>query len=368
MYYTIIIMEKQMANHLLDSWLTCGAVLSLGGDRFLIGYGQNQRRKTANQQGGISFYFPDFFLESKESWVHYEQGGIISHKELQAFLCKEYKPSIPRFKWSLPSKSDFATTFQDLQSYFSEDKLHKAVPYLSQVSLSTMTNNRLATSILSALQSMEGKKMFLYGFWDFKDNGDGMLGVTPEVLFISSKADKVETMACAGTKPPEEHVEAFLRNQKEIEEHEWVVKDIVERLSPLGNVKKGDRGLQNYGKLSHLVTPIQLESCKPSFSALVEALHPTPALGAYPRKEGRVWLEDYAIKHPRGRFGAPVGGVFSDGSEHHSLCYVAIRNMQWTHNQISVSAGCGVIAKSQLDNEWREILLKLDAIKQMLSI
>ena len=92
-------------------------------------------------------------------------------------------------------------------------------------------------------------------------------------------------------------------------------------------------------------------------------MHPTPALGAFPRRPGMEWLKEYQQKIDRRRFGAPVGYAIEDAQ---AKCYVAIRNVQWTKNQMLLAAGCGIVATSQYDAEWAEIKLKLQAIKEML--
>ncbi|HVJ45302.1 MAG TPA: chorismate-binding protein, partial [Luteolibacter sp.] len=61
-------------------------------------------------------------------------------------------------------------------------------------------------------------------------------------------------------------------------------------------------------------------------------------------------------------FGAPFGvwekGVFD--------AVVAIRGIWWQEDEITLPAGCGVIEASRLVNEWRELRLKREAVKQLL--
>jgi menaquinone-specific isochorismate synthase len=97
---------------------------------------------------------------------------------------------------------------------------------------------------------------------------------------------------------------------------------------------------------------------------VTQLIHPTPALGAYPRVEGMKWLREFDREMPRERFGAPVG--YTRKGE--STCYVAIRNVQWKDFQLKLGAGCGIVPASQFESEWNEILLKLKSIKNILAL
>ena len=63
-------------------------------------------------------------------------------------------------------------------------------------------------------------------------------------------------------------------------------------------------------------------------------------------------------------FGAPFGlledGVFTS--------VVAIRGIHWSREKVSIPSGCGVIEASRLVNEWRELRLKRDAVKDTLGV
>lgn len=115
--------------------------------------------------------------------------------------------------------------------------------------------------------------------------------------------------------------------------------------------------------MKHLMTPITLFGAV-GFQQLTEALHPTPALGAYPKGAGKSWLMHYQTILPRGRFGAPVGYWLEDRGGAH----VAIRNLQWSENRMRIGAGCGVVLESEEDKEWNELNLKIESIKRILKV
>ena len=63
-------------------------------------------------------------------------------------------------------------------------------------------------------------------------------------------------------------------------------------------------------------------------------------------------------------FGAPFG-VCADGE---LTVLVAIRMVVWEGEEIALPSGCGVIDESRLVNEWRELRLKRDAVKELFQI
>jgi isochorismate synthase EntC len=84
------------------------------------------------------------------------------------------------------------------------------------------------------------------------------------------------------------------------------------------------------------------------------------------------WMEEQdraAGVGDRNRFGAPFGAVTADGD---GICWVAIRGMQWTQHgeaaALRLAAGCGVTGRSELDREWHELGIKLQAIRTALAV
>lgn len=205
-------------------------------------------------------------------------------------------------------------------------------------------------------------KLQAFGWWNAEE---GVLGATPESLF-SLEANKLRTMALAGTARREER-EVFCVDDKEIREHEFVAQNLISKLSDLGMVRRQDRRMLDLGKLVHFQTLIEVELYRPEkIDELVARLHPTPALGPLPRTADTMhlatdWRDRLACP---ATFGAPFGllheGIF------HSL--VAIRMVSWKGREVFLPSGCGIIEESRLVNEWRELRLKRDAVKETLEI
>lgn len=353
----------------IAEWLHSGSLISTHDGNLLLGWGKRQwRGGPKDTDSRPLFYFPDFFLEEKSPWFEQEHTEIVTPQALLELLPIASFPSLP-VSWQRPCRSSFEETLIQLQNKFSRGELAKAVPFVIETTPSTMTQERLLRSLKSLLLYVQRSTAHAYGFWDADG---GILGATPEVLFQMTSTHSLLTMACAGTGTASGEETDLLHDPKELHEHQIVVQGIAESLSPFGKVVLGGIELLRLPSLTHLKTPIYVElNGIPDIEEILHALHPTPALGAFPRKAGAQWLHEYRKKIDRKRYGAPVGYLMPKMGEPQSVpcaAYVAIRNVQWNRRQMHVAAGCGIVPTSQAKKEWDEINLKLDAIKEMLSL
>lgn len=349
----------------MDGFLQSGAVMSLSQDKLLIGWGEPRHASAKEVDfGKPAFYFSDFFLKTSQPWIQYPHWMQVSKEDFN----QQLKPvaQLSACDWIVRQPEQFRETFNELHQLLQTNQLQKAVPYLFAHSSHLMSEERMQLCLKRGLASLEQKAGYLYGHWH---GSDGILGITPEVLFSHSEnqPQTVQTMALAGTCHPSDCQESFFKNEKERHEHQLVVQGICQSLQPLGNVKIGNLQLLRLPRLTHLMTPIEIElnHCF-HFDALVNCLHPTPALGAFPVKEGKRWLENYQKHTPRNYYGAPIGfRYFPTGL---SQCFVGIRNVQWDHTGMRIGAGCGVVKQSLFDKEWQEIQFKIKAIQEQLHL
>jgi menaquinone-specific isochorismate synthase len=241
-----------------------------------------------------------------------------------------------------------------------------------------MNRSRLVASLKAVLTYALERPVMPYGFWHQEEGQreglkEGMLGCTPELLFRRD-GKTIRTMAMAGTRRHDEVGRLpLLEDPKERREHQLVIDSIVSELTPFGRVEVGMTEVATLPQLSHLKTLINLDPAQErvSFDELIRALHPTPALGAFPRKAGWKWLQTLEAQNdlPRQRYGAPFGAIWKDqAGQDQGLAVVAIRNVQWQDERILLCAGCGVIAESELDREWQEIEGKIRAVKGILAL
>jgi isochorismate synthase EntC len=197
-----------------------------------------------------------------------------------------------------------------------------------------------------------------------------MWGISPELLFEHHNT-RLNTIALAGTmalplaQQYETNTSSFLNSsslQKIAHEHQLVVDDICTQMRPFGKIYCHPRELVTLPHLAHWKTSIGVEfsHARPpaqDFEPLIHALHPTAALGAYPRIPGEQWLRTHTKN--RGYYGAPFG--VCTGREF-ALCISTIRGMEWQGDQMLVKAGGGVVASSKCNEEWEEIEVKCRSI------
>jgi menaquinone-specific isochorismate synthase len=333
-----------------------GFVCEYAPGRLVLGTGPLDRR-AARREGRPGCYAPDFFLDDPAPWLHPDVWLELSREELGAMVSGR-RPS--PVAWTAPSRDAYARLFTELATAIARGPLAKAVPVVLERGRFARDEPH-AAGLLAALLDTPDQSL-IYGIWNATE---GMIGASPEILFGRLDNGRVETAAIAGTYPAERGAR-MAEDAKEVAEHQSVVDDIVEALAPLGPVAVGDRELLCLPDLTHLKTELYLHPRTPvGFAELVQALHPTAALGVAPRSAAPDLLRRLDEGVGRGRLGAPFGVEWPDGR---ASCLVAIRNVQWRGREVSLGAGGGIIAQSRLDAEWTELELKREAVKRMLGL
>lgn len=351
---------RQFSIETVQSFLKNGLVLDT--DRGLvIAWGETQAHALA-KPGLVSFFLPEFSLKESSPWRTFTQVAILTKKEresfawaLEVFLDSIQSPfQASERTWIGKEKSDFEALYEKVQLRFKTSSLKKLVPLLPWISLERMGMLEKGQRILRLLKQLPAGK--IYGYWD---ESSGILGDSPESLFsLSENGKRLQTMAVAGTLDGGQ-AGALLSHPKLMAEHEWVVKDIVDRVSSLGKVLVAKTKEVPWRSLVHLRTEISIECEHPLvFSELVVRLHPTPALGTYPRLPIPEILSWDFI--PRLRYGAPFGFLDNEGN---GECLVAIRNVQWNDKGVVLFTGCGLIVESEADAEWKEHQSKFRNVK-----
>ncbi|HET7436150.1 MAG TPA: chorismate-binding protein [Thermoanaerobaculia bacterium] len=307
-----------------------------------------------------AFYVSDFFLDDPHPWRHPAEWEELPLEELAARFEDEGAPEV---EWIAPDLDDFARLFRPAQDGMRRGDFSKIVPVLFE--RGRFTVRRSPWHAFFSRLAVLPPGMWAYGF---QYNNHGLAGATPEMLF-QAEAHGYRTMALAGTRPVM-RAQELLGDPKERREHRLVVDDIVRRLSPFGNVEIGPLGLMRLPAIAHLITPIFFAesggSEKMSFAEMVRRLHPTAALGVSPRTQaGERWLREADRGIKRRVFGAPFGVEREDRS---SLALVAIRNVQWTGDEVRVGSGAGLLAESQLEREFEELRQKREQVKALFGI
>ena len=202
----------------------------------------------------------------------------------------------------------------------------------------------------------------------FEYGQDCFLGATPERL-AKRVNDEVLFTCLAGsikrgkTDDEDERLGNFLLNdQKNRYEHKLVV-DMISHVANkmCKNVHVPEQPiLLKTPHVQHLYTPITAKTGNASLLEIIEAMHPTPALGGYPKETGIEKIRNIE-RIDRGWYAAPIGWIDYNGNGEFAA---AIRSALLQEKQASLFAGVGLVADSDPMAEYEETLIKF---KPMLS-
>jgi menaquinone-specific isochorismate synthase len=189
------------------------------------------------------------------------------------------------------------------------------------------------------------------------------MGATPEKLF-HREGNLLSTDAVAATrargKTPEEDLQLeqdLLSNPKELREFAIVKDFLTGALAPLSEAFawEGPDRILKASHVQHIHNRLNATLKNGVSDAdLIRALHPTPALGGFPREAALSFLQK---KEPfdRGWYGAPIGTI----SPQRSALYVAIRSALIRERSLHLFAGTGLVAGSDASREWEELEQKI---------
>lgn len=202
--------------------------------------------------------------------------------------------------------------------------------------------------------------------------GTAFLGASPERLF--RRADgHVWSEAVAGTRPRGQ-TEAddarlaaeLLQSEKDRREQYYVQQSIIEELRPLCEALEADAQLSEMtlARGRHLYTGIR-GRLRPAVStgALLEALHPTPAVGGYPRATAMEAIRAWE-SFDRGWYTGPIGWLGNEAAEF----AVAIRCGLVAASHLYLYSGAGIVEGSVPKLEWEEIEHKISDFVNVLGL
>lgn len=326
-----------------------------------LGIGIGPFEASAHVPESPAFYVNDFALSDERPWKTPSKFFKFSADE----VCSKWSENgsaaddVLRIDWKILEPEWFEMVFRRIRRDVVAKRLRKMVPVLTkQGRLVSGSHREFFRRVLASPRGL-----WAYGHLS---SNEGFAGATPELL-LSIRGNRLETMALAGTASPVEKPGSFAVDAKEIEEHELVAGFIESALSSLGQVHRSAREVSDAAGLTHFRTRLSVETSHPlDLTDLVKLLHPTPAVGCLPREEATLTkLMEYRRQlHAPEHFGAPFG--LKTENEFHVV--VAIRGISWKHDQISMPSGCGVVAGSVFDHEWRELKQKREAVARMLGV
>ncbi|PKG22230.1 isochorismate synthase [Niallia nealsonii] len=204
------------------------------------------------------------------------------------------------------------------------------------------------------------------------EEGDNcFIGASPERL-VKKTGNKVLSTCLAGSIPRGENEERdqelgarLLADEKNRTEHQYVVNMIQSAMEMVCKQVEIPTApsLMKMRDIQHLYTPVKgiLRETE-SLMELIRLLHPTPALGGFPQ---RLAMEKIRKEEQldRGLYGAPLGWIDYQGNGEFA---VSIRSGLIQKNEASIFAGCGIVANSDVELEYKETAMKFRPMQRAL--
>lgn len=198
----------------------------------------------------------------------------------------------------------------------------------------------------------------------FRQGDESFVGASPERLF-EKRGDRLVTQALAGTIAAGDpadvsgstQAETLLRSHKDMIEHALVVRAITDALRPLcAELTAAERPqIERVRRILHLNTPIQARLLRGVHALdVLDALHPTPAVGGVPRLPASRWITEHEPDE-RGWYTGPLGWIDAEGD---GELVVAIRCGVLRDSRAYIFTGAGIVGDSEPDAEYAETALK----------
>lgn len=202
-----------------------------------------------------------------------------------------------------------------------------------------------------------------FHFYVEPEPGVAFVGASPERLY-RREGRTVVSEAVAGTRPrgdsetdDEDLRDELLKSEKDRAEHGYVRDSIRESLGALCRMLEVDERMSEM-KLTqrrHLVSGVRGTLREDVSDAdILQAMHPTPAVGGHPRREALREIKALET-FDRGWYAGPVGWVGADAAEF----AVGIRSGLVSGRNLALFSGAGIVSGSKPEEEWAEIEQKI---------
>lgn len=343
--------DKSMENFDFASFLQRGFVLQHPGENKVY------LALLSNDLNSKEFVFAQGFYGEKS-----ERFSVQDLFEIEIDVLQRKLDTYLKAKTSIEKIKDYDDAFiEDVENCLTWIRDDQMLTKLVTVGAAQYSSNGIHP--ISQLSSLRKKlNGYIYGLW-FENRG--VLGITPEPLFYSTQQGYV-TFAVAGTIATElDHFEELILNDsKERLEHNYVIDDIVTKLTPLAkDIRVGATEVYNFGPIAHLKTPIHFEF-EGDEQKLVKSLSPTSALGGFPSYLCKQYLKrtNYYQLEKEDRF---FGGAYGISYPQLGCALVGIRNIFWDQEELTIHSGTGIVQESLVDKEYKEYIRKRKSIEDI---
>lgn len=266
----------------------------------------------------------------------------------------------------IPQKAQWNELVEKVLDGIEQDKFKKVV-------LARQTTVELDRTIHAAqlLKSSYLHNHHSFHFLLALDETRAFMGSTPERLYLRQQQE-LYTEALAGTigrgnnaAQDLELANWLAQDSKNLNENQYVVDDIIERLTPYSDSVRveSEARLIRLRKVQHLKRNIHahLDSGINGVQ-LLSALQPTAAVAGLPREASMAFIQQHE-PFARGWYAGSMGFISHQRAE---FC-VAIRSAQVTGRRVQFFAGAGIVPGSVAEHEWQELDKKMSTLLSLIS-
>jgi len=256
-----------------------------------------------------------------------------------------------KISFSVANKTAYCQLVEDIKTEIESTTLEKAIasriythpksPSFNPVHLLKKLNQKYSLAFTYLLNVPK------VGCW---------LGASPEVL-VERKNDMFRTVALAGTQKNDGNtpIQSVTWQSKETTEQAFVSQHIKTAIQPFiesCSFLVSDNETVAAGNLWHLQTQFLFHlKQNENFPKLIDALHPTPAVGGLPQQEAIDFILEKE-QHQRSYYTGFLGPVNIEKS--HANLFVNLRCMQVTKECLAFYTGAGITLDSVAEKEWEE--------------
>ena len=306
-----------------------------------------------------NLYSIEHLLENESSSLD-EINDIINHK---AFVTHQ-------FKTQHQEQSNY--TDVEFKKIIEQGKYHCKIGDVFQIVLSrkfTQSFTGDAFNVYRALRSINPSPYLFY----FDYGSYSIFGSSPEAqLTIQNNKAIIHPIAGTfkktGNDEDDELLEKeLLDNEKENAEHIMLVDLARNDLSKLSNkvIVESYKKVEYYSHVIHLVSKVSAALEKDyNPIQILKNTFPAGTLSGAPKYKAMQLIDEYE-KDNRGFYGGTIGIIGLDKTINHAIF---IRSFFCKDNMLSYQAGCGIVAKSDVELELQEVNNKLMALKKSIEL
>lgn len=239
----------------------------------------------------------------------------------------------------------FLADYLRIKKEIAEGRLEKGVAF-NTLKLSFKHNIKINNFLGIDPQSI--KRNSLYGLWNHER---GIIGLSPELL-LRRDDDCYIIDALAATATTEEGLD----QSKLVEEHQTVIKGLLEKLSASQiDFNLGEKVKIKFNHYYHWYQQIRIDSNYP-VDELIKYLAPTAAISGYPHQQFEQLSDTQAFEKDQSY--KVYAGCFHFRHLEFEKVIIGIRNIQWFGKDAYIHAGCGINKNSTFEEELKESHLK----------